>query len=281
MLAGDTRQEYALRRPAMAALAIAVAIATGAHEDQLTRTSVPVARSYVAQIVRSLACQHLAVSPGGWGHGWQTGHWAQLTALAAWLVWDDLSAWTRADVTAMVLDEADFQLAQPVEYWRDRTGNYLPGRKGNTAAEELAWDVALLELARSMFPDAPRAVEYRRNAVQWAVAAYATPTDLLDLRPVNGVAPALRLTGTNALDDGTVVNHGRIEPDYMGNIQHLWWAADFALLAQTSAPEAIWHNGPEGLRRVQHCVVHRRRAIRRGQRPHLPTTRGDVLLTRR
>ena len=242
MLAGDARQEYALRRPAMAGLTIAVSVATGAHDETYTRTAVSAARGYLAQIVRSLACQHLAVSPGGWGHGWQTGHWAQLTALAAWLVWDDLSAWTRADVTAMLLDEADFQLTQPVEYWRDPGGDFLPGRHGNSAAEELAWDVALLELARSMFPDSPRAADYRRYAVQWAVASYARPSDLLDLHPVNGVAPALRLTGTNALEDGTVINHGRVEPDYMGNIQHLWWAADFALLAQTTTPEAIWHN---------------------------------------
>lgn len=242
VLAGDTRQEYALRRPAMSALAIAVALATGAHDDYFARADVPVARGYLAQMVRSIACQHLAVSPGGWGHGWQTDLWAQLTALAAWLVWDDLSAWTRADVTAMAVDEADFQLTQPAEYWRDPDGDFLPGRDGDSAAEEMAWDVAILELVRSMFPDAPRAAEYRRHAVQWAVAAYATPSDLLDLRPVNGVAPALRLIGTNALDDGTVINHGRVEPDYMGNIQHLWWAADFAVLARTTTPEAIWHN---------------------------------------
>lgn len=242
LLADHRRQEYAVRRPAMAALAVAVTLATGVHDDETSGASLDAAEVYVERIVRSIACQHLSVTPGGWGHGWQTGHWAQLTAEAAWLVWDRLDAQTQADVTAMLLDEADHQLTEPVEYWRDRLGNPLPAREGNTAAEEMAWDVALLELAHAMFPEAPNARAYRRNAVEWAVAAYARPTDLLDLVPVNGVAPALRLTGTNALEDGTVVNHHRLEPDYMGNIQHLWWAADFALLAGTDVPEAVWFN---------------------------------------
>ena len=47
------------------------------------------------------------MSPGGWGRGWQTAHWAMLTGAAAWLVWDRLTPQTRADVVAMVVDEAD------------------------------------------------------------------------------------------------------------------------------------------------------------------------------
>jgi hypothetical protein len=101
----------------------------------------------------------------------------------------------------------------------------------------------MLELAHDMFPEAPNAREYRRYAVQSAVAAYARPADLDDDVPVNGVSPAVRLSGTNALEDGTVINHHRLEPDYMGNIQHLWWSADFALLAGTDVPEAVWFNG--------------------------------------
>jgi hypothetical protein len=106
----------------------------------------------------------------------------------------------------------------------------------------MAWDVGLLELAHIMFPTAPNAAAYRRHAVQWAVASYATPADLSATEPVNGVAPTQRLRGSNALDDGTVVNRHLLDPDYMGNIQHLWWAADFAQLARTSTPAAVWHN---------------------------------------
>jgi hypothetical protein len=33
------------------------------------------------------------------------------------------------------------------------------------------------------------------------------------------------LPGTNANEDGTITNHGIVNPDYTQNVLHLWWAA--------------------------------------------------------
>lgn len=241
LLVGDTgrHQELAIRRPAMAALAVAIGLRTDAYDHVAVGRTRNEALQYVDFLVRSIACQHASVTPrGGWGWGWQTAHWANLTAEAAWLVWDDLPTQTRAYVTSMVLSEAAYRMSIKADYWRALSGEVNPGRDGNTAAEEVAWNSAFLDLAAAMYPDAPQARRYRAAAVQLQSAAFAVPADLTGDTVINGVRVADRIDGTNALPDGTVVNHHRIHPDYMGNIQHLWWSYDFAALSGSPVPQA-------------------------------------------
>ncbi len=240
VLARAGRQEYAIRRPAMAALAVAIGLRTDGYDQEAIGRTRGEATRYVDALVRSIACQHASVTPGGWGWRWQTAHWANLAAEAAWLIWDDLAPQTQAYVTSMLVSEADYLLSTDASYWRDAAGEVNPGREGNTPAEDLSWNSALLSLAAAMLPGSERRTAYQASAVELQVAAYAVPADLTSDRIVNGVALRDRLEGTNALADGTVVNHKRVHPDYMGNVQHLWWAADFAALAGTTVPEAAF-----------------------------------------
>lgn len=237
------QQELAVRRPAMAAVTAAVATRTRAHNTRILGRTRAEAIRYTDWLVRSTACEHVAVTPGGWGGGWQTAHWAMLTGEAAWLVWDSLTPQTREYVAQMLVYEADRLLTRPVEYWKDAAGNLTPGRQGNTAAEEDSWNAALLELAVAMMPRHRQAPNWRRRAVDLEVASYARPADLGSGTVVNGYPLSRRLTGTNAFDDGTVVNHRVIQPDYMSTIQQNWWAADFAGLANRKAPASSLMNG--------------------------------------
>ena len=237
------QQEYAVRRPAMAALTTAVAARTGAHSDASVGRTRDEAIRYTDFLVRSIACEHVAVTPGGWGGGWQTAHWATLAGEAAWLVWDYLTPQTREYVAQMLVYEADRLLTLPVEYWRDVNGNVTTGRDGNTAAEEDSWNAALLELAVNMMPRHAQAPNWRRRAVDLETASYARAADVSSGTVINGYTLADRLDGSNAYDDGTVVNHQVIQPDYMTNIQQNWWAADFAGLAGRKAPVSALLNG--------------------------------------
>jgi hypothetical protein len=233
-------QEYAVRRPAMAALTTAVAARTRAHNDSVVGRPVGDAIRYTDWLVRSIACQHVAVTPGGWGGGWQSAHWAVLTAQAGWLVWDHLTPQTREYVAQMLVYEADRRLMSPVEYWADASGAIVA--PGDTKAEENSWNSGVLDLAAAMLPKHEQATNWRRRGVDLAVASFARRADLNSTAVLNGVTVADRLDGANAYDDGTVENHRILHPDYMTNIQHIWWAADVAGLAGRSVPEANFFN---------------------------------------
>ena len=234
------QQEYAVRRPAMAALTTAVAARTKAHNDTVVGRTRDEAIRYADWLVRSVACEHAAITPGGWGAGWQSAHWAFLAGEAGWLIWDYLTPQTREYVAQMVAYEASRRLMAPVEYWADASGSIVS--RGNTKAEENAWNSGVLELAISMMPKHPQAPNWRRRAVDLQTAAFARLADINSGQVVNGVTLADRLEGANAYDDGTVENHQSIHPDYMTNIQQSWWAADVAALAGRRVPQSAFHN---------------------------------------
>jgi len=242
------QQEYAVRRPAMAALTTAVAARTRAHNDAAVGRTRDEAIRYTDWLVRSIACEHVAVTPGGWGAtdprtAWQSAHWAFLTGKAAWLIWDYLTPQTREYVAQMVVYEAGRRLMQLPEYWADANGTVLS--PGNTKAEENAWNNGVLELAVAMMPRHEQAANWRRRAVDLQVASFARPSDVNSGTVINGVTLADRLDGYNAFEDGTVVNHQVIQPDYMTNIQQNWWAIDVAGLAGRKAPvSAILYAAP-------------------------------------
>jgi hypothetical protein len=235
-----SQDELDIRLPAMSALTVAIGLRTRAYDRDTVGRSPAFARRYVDQLVRSIACAHVSVTPGGWGRGWQTAHWAMLAGAAAWLVWDDLTPRTRADVVSMVTDEADTLAHEDVPYWGLPDGTIVT--PGDTKAEENAWNASLLDFAAAMMPGSPRASQWRAQAAQLAVSAFSTRADDTSSRVVNGVSLADRLEGFNAYPDGTVENHQRIHPDYASNIQLLWMAADFDRLARRRVPAAMFHN---------------------------------------
>ncbi len=243
LLAVDPSAELAIRGASMSALTVAVAVSMDGYDGAVIGRPRSQAIDYVDWLVRSAACQHDSLSPRGWGRTWQSALWAGQLGLAAWLVWDELAPQTRAYVAHVVAAEADAVTARPVPYWRNRDGVVLPGRTGNSAAEEAAWDAGHLGLATQMLAGHPRATAWSRAGVQLGVAAYATEADTRSTRPINGIPLRTRLGGFNAYDDGTVENHGGIHADYISVAQYAWWSRIYAGLADRPVPEAYTHNG--------------------------------------
>ena len=237
----NSRLEMAVRGPAMEAQALAIGLRTDAFDALAIRRSPGWAIDHTARLIRSLACQHVSVTPGGWGNGWQTAHWAMLTGLAAWLLWDDLAAEDRADVASMLGAEADHRSTLAPLYWQAADGEILI--PGDSKGEENSWNAALLELAIQMMPAHPRAALWRSRALELEIASFARLSDASSSEVVNGRALSEWLQGANIRPDGTLVNHDRIHPDYMTTVQHLWWAADFAGLRHGRTPRAALHNG--------------------------------------
>jgi hypothetical protein len=97
-------------------------------------------------------------------------------------------------------------------------------------------------LALAMMPEHPNAPRWRNQLIAMSLAAFARPGDLHRKETFNGVRLDVRLPGTNANEDGSVTNHGILNPDYIQNVQHLWWAATLLRAGGVAVPESLFVN---------------------------------------
>jgi hypothetical protein len=115
-----------------------------------------------------------------------------------------------------VAHEADRFVAPDyrVPYWRglDNRENF----QGDTKAEENAWNAMILQVAVAMMPGHTHAAAWKRIGSELMVSAFALRKDaesntrVLDGRPVK-----TWLKGYNLREDGAVINHNILHPDYM------------------------------------------------------------------
>ena len=224
----------------MASYALAVALATGAYDPVATGVSVEEATSRARQIVIALARTHRSISPRGWGATWQSALWAALGAQAGWLLGPALSEADRLLVARMLESEADAVRARPMHLLRNRAGKLLT--KGDTGAEELAWDGMVLQVAVALLPDHPRRTDWAYSQVERMVNAFARPQDVNNARVVNGKRVGDWLRGSNVEANGLVVNHGRVFPDYSTTINENLFAVTVYPLVEMAVPSAAYFN---------------------------------------
>jgi hypothetical protein len=238
-LSSGTNSEEEIRRSANAALAAAIMLRTTKWRkvNGITRQQL---LNFARWNIRSLACQHGASTPGGWGNDWQSALWAVTTGQAGWLLWDDLTVQERGLVAAMVVSEAEYASARGPRYFRNRLNQELT--PGDSQSDEVSWDLTAPALALSMMPHYGSAPHWRTSLIAMSIAAFARPDDLHRPQDVNGVRLDIRLPGTNANEDGTVTNHGIVNPDYTQNVEHLWWAATMLRSGGRKVPEAVFLN---------------------------------------
>jgi hypothetical protein len=231
--------EESVRRSANEALAAAILLSTTkkAHPPGITRKQLT---DFTRWQIRSLACLHGAITPGGWGNTWQSALWAVTVGQAAWMLWPELTKYERALVSIMVITEAEAAGARGPRYFRNRLGQELT--PGDSQSDEVSWDLMAPALALAMMHDHPNAPRWRRHLIAMSIAAFARPQDLHRDATFNGVRLDIRLPGTNANEDGTVTNHGIVNPDYTQNVEHLWWAATLLRAGGVPVPESLFLN---------------------------------------
>jgi hypothetical protein len=231
--------EESIRRSANSALAASILVSSSNYkkENGISRSQII---DYARWNIRSIACQHTSLTQGGWGDSWQSALWAVTTAQAGWLLWPELSKAEKSYVASMIAAEADYVSERGPRYFQDRAGNDISA--GDSKSDEVSWDLMAPSLARAMMPKHPHAKVWLEAGIAQSIAAFARPSDLQSTQMVNGVSIGVRLPGTNANEDGTVTNHGMVNPDYTQNVQHLWWAATTLRAAKQSVPEAYFLN---------------------------------------
>ena len=238
---GGTDETH-IRPAASEALGLAVSLKTGLYNPTVTGVDLHSAETKGAKLIRSLAYRHLVNLAGGWGNDWQTALWAAYAGLAGWLMWDDpyLSATDRQNIREMVEYEANRFIGYRVPYYRNAAGTIV--YPGDSKAEENAWNAMLLETAVNMMPNHPNVAAWNYKSQELMVSAFARPSDVVSQRVVNGRALSHWLYGSNANNDGTVINHSIVHPDYMETISENNYAALVSSLAGRPTPEAAFFN---------------------------------------
>lgn len=214
--------ERNIRPLAMAAHGLAIALKTSAYDAAITGVSHADALATTKRIVVGLASTHKANSNAtdAWGHHWQSSMWTYYVGLAGWLLHDDLTPAERQQVARMVADEASY--IQSI--WSDRgvgfmytsTGKLL--YPGNSQAEEDAWNSMAPTLASMMLPNSPEASKWRKVGMSYALGSYTRRSDLGRKVLIDGGRIGATAKGYNLNSNGTMVNHGRVHPEYMSLI---------------------------------------------------------------
>ncbi|MES2378409.1 MAG: hypothetical protein V4553_17585 [Bacteroidota bacterium] len=231
--------EYSVRSVASEALAFSVTIKTGIYNEKVIGVPLNEAIERDIKLIRSTAYHHKANVSGGWGDAWQSTLWASTVGSAGWLMWDKLADTDRVYVCKMIEYEANRMNNYVVPYLRDKAGNFM-GDKGDSKAEENAWNATILQLALAMMPDHPNKEIWTNKNIELILSANIRPQDVNSDEKFNGKKLKDIINGSNYNSDGTVTNHGIIHPDYM-TCTNYTFALLFAL-AERPTPKAAFYN---------------------------------------
>jgi putative cell wall-binding protein len=234
------RSEHEIRHPAAMSLGLATSLAFNVYNPSITGISEAEALQKTRKLIRSLGYRHKANMKGGWGDHWQSAHWAYFTGFAGWLIWDELSSIEREYVRKMVEYEANRFNSYDVPYWKSETGKTI--YDGDTKAEENAWNAQLLQLATVMMPNHQNWQFWMNKNIELMVSSAAVPSDINNEEIINGKSIKDWIRGININEDGTVINHGFVHPDYMEFIAFNNTSGLHYTLAGMSTPEAAFHH---------------------------------------
>lgn len=164
-------------------------------------------------------------SYSNWQLRWQSSLAATKYGNAAYMIKDYLSTSEYNAVLSIVETEANALISKEVGstwndnnvfglYWKnsDNSTNY----SGDTKSEEVGWYAGCLATAIFLMPENANVESWKRTLVEWSVISYSSPSSKTSGRTYNGYDLS-NLTGYNITDDGLVVNHGTIHPDYMAS----------------------------------------------------------------
>lgn len=213
------KTEHFIRPVSHHIFTLALCLKLHVYDSAVTHVSEEKASEFVIKLIRSVAYRHKSnIGEEGWGDQWQSALWASQIAEGAWFIWNELSASDQELVCRMMVHEADRFLNYKVPYYRDITGKILS--KGDTKAEENAWNSNILTIATAMMPEHNHYDGWMRKNIELQLSAYAMPEDVEKTTVIDGVQLNKILKGSNMNSDGTVINHNIMHPDYMSAFMH-------------------------------------------------------------
>jgi hypothetical protein len=177
--------------------------------------------------------QGTCANGGKWGLEWQSAWWATKLALAARLIWRELTPGDREKVAALVVAEADRQLSRIVP-----TGLHL-----DTKAEENAWDAEILASAIALLPGHPHRTRWLKKLIEFSANVFSSPHDRISENVLDGQPVRDLIYTCNVHGDYSLENHGSYHFCYVASpLLSKGWCAYALRSADTAIPEALYHN---------------------------------------
>lgn len=241
-LGRDGHRENDVRPTAYAALVLAFLARFDPPQPRLEEPARRRMQTHAVALLRYLTRSH--GSAGGacrdgqpWGRQWQSAMWARAVGLAAWLLWPRLDEPLQQAVVGVVEAEAD----------RFRNQDPKSSLRGDTGAEENAWNAALTSLAGTMLPGHPHAAAWSASAKRYMYNTFSVAADSRDTTRGDDGRPVQDwVTTVNAHDDFLVENHGLTHVGYLKTAAaELQENAVHYLLAGQPVPAACSHHLPE------------------------------------
>lgn len=262
------KTEHFIRPVSHHCFTLSVCLKLQVYDPSVARVPAEQALKIVAKLIRSAAYRHKAnCGETGWGDQWQSALWASQVAHAAWIMWDKLAEADRELVCRMMVHEADRFIGYEVPYYRNSKGTIIS--KGNTRAEENAWNSNILSIATVMLPKHAHFNQWMQKNIELQVSAYAMPEDILKTDCIDGMPLNKLLKGSNMNSDGTVINHNIMHPDYMTAFMHNVINAWVYNLAGKQSLQASLYNGEV----VYHALTRR---LFKGRTMYQKTTDGKA-----
>jgi hypothetical protein len=241
MLVGESGSAEGCVRPSCGTVAgLAFLYRFGPYDSQVVGLSrAELLNRRIVPMFRYLTATHVTgpipTSDGrNWGDHWQSAHWTDSLALAAWWVGADLPPDLAAAVRRVAVHEAE------------RMGAINPPHqlKDDTKAEENAWNSEVFSSAVVLMPGDPRRQRWEELLGTWVFSSFLREADRTSPAMVDGRRVSERFTGANIFDDFTLENHHIVHPDYMTTFSLSLGCAIEHALTLRRPPEALLYNVP-------------------------------------
>ena len=162
---------------------------------------------YIRQNTMYLVAHHKSATAGispQWGYDWQSPLWMGALGAGTLVVWKDLGPELKEGLQRTAAAEADWVASRPPKN----------GSRGDTGAEENAWNTNAPAVALAMYPEATSATLWWHTLKSYAANVYSRPSDFAAAKK-GGAGPVGDVTTTNILEDFSLLNHGFFHPDYV------------------------------------------------------------------
>jgi len=238
--------ENGIRPAACVSYGLAVALQCAKLNDKELGLSRDEAFKQISMLIKGVAVGYRTnrTDGKGWGNSWQTAFWATMVGQGAWMVWDKLDSETQKMVQNIIVSEADRFITPEykVPYWTSPDGHV--NTPGDTKAEENAWNSTVLQVAIAMMPHHPSVEKWKNICSELMISAFSLKRDLQNNKIVDGKPVKDWLNGFNVSDEGAVINHNIIHPDYTVTISMNARAVLAQSLAGESVAQAAQWNAP-------------------------------------